>query len=337
MAKVLICFGTRPEFIKIKSIYDNLIKNSNIDCNLLYIKQHKDIKETFESTYELEIDDIGNNRLNNIVASILVKMEKIPEHDYYIVQGDTATAYAIGLYVFNGKRKLIHIEAGLRSYDLEHPYPEEFYRYSLSKIANIHFCPTENNKDNLLKEGIAENIYVVGNTVIDLVKSYNFTKSYQNIVPITLHRRENWGQIKEYLENIDIVAKKYSHIQFIYFIHMNPMMEKFTENIKYIKIRQPLDHKQFVKILYESLFIISDSGGQQEECSYIGKKIICCREKTERPEALEKYSILCPNPKDIENKINDILINYNVEGSDIFGNGLTYKNICDILIEKVFV
>jgi UDP-N-acetylglucosamine 2-epimerase (non-hydrolysing) len=220
MNKILICFGTRPEFIKVKSLIDNL-KN----IKTCFTGQHKDLLKNIKVDYELNMDDnISENRLNNIMANIFKYSYIFDDIDYVLVQGDTTTACAIALSAFNHGKKIIHLEAGLRSCDLKDPFPEEMNRQVISRIADIHLCPTEFNKQNLEKENVSGKIYVVGNTGLD-----NIDKSgceYGNQVLITMHRRDNHEIMDKWFEEIEKIANKYPEIEFMIPLHPNPNVQK---------------------------------------------------------------------------------------------------------------
>ena len=319
MSTFIIVFGTRPEYLKICEL-TKLINNSK----LCWIKQHNNIKENITADYILNFSEYTDNRLNNIIINTLILLNTIPLFDYYIIQGDTATAYATSLFAFQNKKKIIHIEAGLRSFDMFNPYPEEFYRINISKMANIHFCPTEHNKQNLLNENIKNNIFVVGNTIIDIVKKYNFSISYDNFIIITYHRRENWDNYHLFLEKINNLKQYYNSIHFIFIKHPNKDLSQLTEKyLQNIEIIDPMNHFDFCKLLSRFKFIISDSGGLQEEACILGKKIICMRKFTERNESVGFNTILCNNIENLDNHFKYINNNYIIEPSFIYGNGNT--------------
>ena len=157
--KLLICFGTRPEYIKVKSLIDNLV-----DIKTCFTGQHSDLLKNIDVDYNLDIKDLTENRLNNIFINIMKNSHIFDDIDYVLVQGDTTSACAIALSAFNNKKKVIHLEAGLRSNNINDPFPEELNRQLISRLTSIHLCPTLFNKNNLLNENIKENIYIVGNT-----------------------------------------------------------------------------------------------------------------------------------------------------------------------------
>lgn len=327
--KLLICYGTRPEYIKIKPLL-KVLKNK-INYKVLFVKQHSDIISFARYDYELVIENKTENRLNNILYSIYKNFNIPKDITHILVQGDTATAYGLALAAFNSKIKIIHLEAGLRTYDLENPYPEEAYRQMISRISDINLCPTENNKNNLIKEKVKGLNFVVGNTVLDnLVK---IKTTYSNKILITLHRRENHNIIDKYFDELSKIASENKELEFIFPIHPNPNVKKYQHLLKNIKVIEPLEYEDLLKILANIRFAISDSGGIQEECSFLNKKVIVCRKTTERQESLEKHSFICRHPKELRNIFNKIKVNYKVNKPCPFGDGKTSHKILDILLK----
>jgi UDP-N-acetylglucosamine 2-epimerase (non-hydrolysing) len=320
----LICFGTRPEYIKVQSLINNL-KN----VKTCFTGQHTDLLQNINVDFSLNIAEQTNNRLNNIIVNTLLDSTIFQDINYVIVQGDTTSALSIALSAFNNKIKVIHLEAGLRTYNREDPYPEELNRQLISRIANIHLCPTELNKCNLIKEGITDNIYVTGNTGLDNIDKTNVF--YGNKIIITLHRRDNHDIMNKWFEVIEKLANTHSELKFILPIHPNPNVQKHRNILNKVIVIDPLNHNEMINLLKECKFIISDSGGIQEEASFLNKRIIICRKDTERPEVLETHGILCDSPNKLENIFNDININYIVDKHCPFGNGKSYKNIIDII------
>lgn len=329
---ILVCFGTRPEYIKVKSLIDNL---SNV--KICFTGQHTDLIKNVKIDYQLEIDDhFSKNRLNCIVGSVLRYDKIFHDVDYVLVQGDTSSALAIALSAFNYGKKVIHLEAGLRTHNILSPYPEELNRQLISRITSIHLCPTELNKLNLLNEKVGGEIYVTGNTGLDNIiyeKPY-----YGDKVLITLHRRDNHNIMDKWFSSLAKIAKKYSSLQFILPIHPNPNVQKhrcLLSDIKNLSVCEPLGHDKVVDIVKECLFIISDSGGLQEEASYLHKKIVICREMTERPEVLGECGTLCKNPDDLENMVDEIYTDYKIDDSYVcpFRDPVTpaWKIILDVL------
>ena len=320
MSKILICFGTRPEFIKVKSLINNL---TNIKT--CFIKQHTTLLNDITVDYIINFDHFTDNRLNNIFINILKNSYIFNDIDYVLVQGDTSTACAIALSAFHNNKKIIHLEAGLRSNNKYDPYPEELNRQIISRIADIHLCPTEFNKENLIKEGIKDNIYVVGNTGLDNIDRSNCR--YNNQVLITLHRRDNHEIMDKWFNEIEKIANKYEYIEFLIPLHPNPNVQKHRDIFKKVKIIEPMNHTEIIEYIKKCKFIISDSGGLQEECSFLNKKIIVCRKTTERPESLNIHSILCDESYKLESLTEQIIDNYKIDEICPYGEGDSWKKI----------
>jgi UDP-N-acetylglucosamine 2-epimerase (non-hydrolysing) len=316
MKSIAVFIGTRPELIKCMP----LINSSSIYVPV-FVEQHSDmLSDIYKSSkYNIIISETSNNRLNNIIVSILKSDIFNIKWDAIMVQGDTAVAFAAALYAFNKGIKVIHLEAGLRTYNNEHPYPEEGYRKMIDAIANVALCPSNNSADNLKCEKFSGDIYIVGNTVIDAIKSYNLKPFIGNKVIITLHRRENWYQIKDFFIICELLANKYNNLEFILPIHPNPIIKKYENMFKKVKVVNPLTHFEMSKLLEEANCIITDSGGIQEEAVYLGKHIFCCRKVTERVELIDKYITFTEDPIKLKNlfKPQEILLPYCL----IYGNG----------------
>lgn len=328
MTNILICFGTRPEYIKVKSLIDNL---PNIKT--CFTGQHKDLLNNINADFKLDInDEISENRLNNIICNIMKYSEIFDNIDYVLVQGDTTTACAMALSAFNHGKKVIHLEAGLRSGDPKDPYPEEMNRQIISRIADIHLCPTEFNKQNLEKENVSDKIYVVGNTGLDNINDIDC--EYKNQVLITMHRRDNHDIMDQWFNEIEIIANKYPNIEFMIPLHPNPNVQKHKHIFKKVKVCEPMSHTQIIDYLKKCKFVISDSGGLQEECSYLNKKIIVCRKKTDRPETIGINSIICEKPEKLEEIINNIITNFEVNAECPYGDGKSWKKIKKVFIKN---
>ena len=222
--KILAVYGTRPEFLKIKPILQK-----NVKIKTLFIKQHTDIIDFGKSDHEIQIENICENRLNSIFSEIFLKAEKIiKKFDAVLIQGDTATVAATALLAFHLKKKIYYIEAGLRTYDLENPYPEEGYRQIVSRISDLNFCPTKISQKNLKKETVKGKAFVVGNTSLDNIKSIK--SSYKNQILITLHRNENLNIIDDWLKQIDAIASENKNIEFLFPAHPNPKIIEAAKN-----------------------------------------------------------------------------------------------------------
>jgi UDP-N-acetylglucosamine 2-epimerase len=237
----------------------------------------------------------------------------------------------MGMSAYNNGIKIIHLEAGLRTYDFENPYPEEANRQLISRISDINLCPTELNKQNLIDEKVRGDNYVVGNTVLDNLVMYRDRCEYTNKVLITLHRRENHEIIEKYFEILSEVASKYPELEFILPLHPNPNVNKHKAILENINVVDPLNHKDLLNILIKCKFVISDSGGIQEECSFLNKKVIVCRNITERPESVGIHSFMCNDPKKIYKMVEDINNDYEVNEPCPYGDGESVDKILNIL------
>jgi UDP-N-acetylglucosamine 2-epimerase (non-hydrolysing) len=325
---LLVCFGTRPEYIKIKPLIEQF--KGVIPYKLLFTGQHIDLLQNFDDIKKLNIID-GPNRLDSIVNSIL-NNEKIFENvSSVLIQGDTTSAFSIALAAFHRKIKIIHLEAGLRTYNRFHPYPEEFNRRSISAMADIHLCPTQLTFDNLHKEGITDGVYLVGNTVLDNL--INISPTYDDKVLVTLHRRENHDIMEQWFDKIDSIAKKYSNLEFILPIHPNPNVQKHKHLLKYVKVVEPMKYDECIEYLAKCKLVITDSGGIQEESSFFKKKCIVCREHTERSEGVGTFSTLV-NPNNIEKIFDKLIKDYIIDIQCPYGDGKSSQRILNILRVK---
>jgi UDP-N-acetylglucosamine 2-epimerase (non-hydrolysing) len=324
----LVCYGTRPELIKLFPIIEEL-KKTNTPFRTLFTGQHKDLIKDFKSLsgdpdYVLdEVMEHGQS-LNSLVSKIINKSDSIISSKDFrvIVQGDSSTSYAAALSAFNNNKQIIHIEAGLRTNDLKSPFPEEGNRAMISHIADFHFCPTKESVANLKNEGINKNVFLVGNTIVDsfkiLLDSENTSPEVKNLIDtigeyylVTLHRRENrsrnfeniWSQLNEISKNKNI----------IYITHPSvPDSRKKLENT--ITKIDPVKYQEMLFLIKNSKGIISDSGGLQEEAVCAERKILICRDTTERPETIE-----CGYGRLVGTKI--------IENMDFFEDSKNDKNL----------
>ena len=296
---ILISFGTRPEYIKIKPLLTAM--NGVIDYKLLFTGQHEDLLKHIEGD-NIERMRIGEskNRLDAIVSSIL-SQERSPSFEnvtHVLVQGDTTSAFAVALSGFHRKLRVIHLEAGLRTYDLKNPYPEEFNRQAISRLAALNLCPTEEAAKNLKAELAPGEIHVVGNTVLDNL--IDIKPQSENRVVITMHRRENHHIMDKWFGALDNVAKENPELEFILPIHPNPHVYKHKNMLQYVNVVEAMEYEKFINLLATSRLIITDSGGLQEESSFFRKKCIVCRKTTERVEGMGVFSTLCENPSELK-------------------------------------
>jgi UDP-N-acetylglucosamine 2-epimerase len=237
------------------------------------------------------------------------------------------------LATYNRKIKLIHLEAGLRTYDLENPYPEESYRQIISRISSINLCPTNVSFNNLTNEKVSGKTYVVGNTVLDNLIDLKEKSNYGDDVLVTLHRRENHDIMDRWFLELNKLSKKSPNINFILPIHPNPNVQKYKNILdKKIKVVNPLSHGDLIKILLNCKFVITDSGGIQEEATFLNKKSIVCRKTTERPEGISTgHLFLCNETKNLDELVYIINKNYYINNECPYGNGTSSKQIIEIL------
>jgi UDP-N-acetylglucosamine 2-epimerase (non-hydrolysing) len=283
----------------------------------------------------LSIDDNNIDRLCCIGEQILLKLPNyISDSTHIIVQGDTSTAFYSALCAFQLKKKIIHVEAGLRTYDLEKPFPEEAYRQMISRIADINFTPHDDSCKILIEEKVSGKIMNVGNTILDLIHSYNLDCCMNNSVMITFHRRENWDKIDILLNGLKKLVKKIPNMKYIWYLHHNPVLqEKVRESIKdfpSIEIQKPCNHKEFTKQIASANFLITDSGGIQEEASFLGKHCIVLRASTERSHIPKEYITVLEDYSRLD-EIYDYLPRKILEPCNVYGYGRTCKLIVDNL------
>lgn len=340
----LITYGTRPEIIKIFPLIKKF-KEQNIQFLTLFSGQHKDLYDNFKDLipkpdFILENIMEHNQTLNKLSSKILFNIDKILiENDnitHIIVQGDTTTAFSIALAGFNHKKKIIHLEAGLRTYNKYSPFPEEMNRKLISNIADIHLCPTDISVSNLNTENIYDNVYLVGNTIVDSFNYiynnssipsniYNLTKNIiNNYYLVTLHRRENRGtKIINMWEQLNSLSNQYN---FIYITHPSLSESKTYLNDKIIKL-EPQDYISMIFLIQNSNGIITDSGGLQEEAVCAKKKVLICRDTTERPETITSNW-----GKLINDNIIDNISFFNIENTDKLPNPYG-ENVCEKIIQ----
>ena len=329
---ILIGFGTRPEYIKIKPLMDEF--DGKIDYKLLFTGQHTDLLSGIKAQVEkLQISD-GINRLDSIVSSIMNNDEIFDGVDAVLVQGDTTSALSLALAAFHRKIKVIHLEAGLRTYDLENPYPEEFNRQAISRLSGINLCPTQESYDNLMSERVSGSCYVVGNTVLDNI--VHIEPKYTNKVVVTMHRRENHDLIPEWFSILDRVAEEMKDLEFILPIHPNPNVNKHRDILKHVKVVDPMQYDDFIQLLAECKFVVTDSGGLQEESSFFRKKCIVCRKTTERIEGMGVFSFLCMDTEGLRGLISWVDADHIPDSDEAcpYGNGQSAKAIRIILKEQ---
>ena len=311
--KIGIVFGTRPEAIKVAPVYHEL-KNNGIDVKAVVTGQHKEmlyqVLDLFDikPDYDLEIMKQGQG-LSELTGRLMLKLDKVmkkEKFDYVLVQGDTTSVLAGALSAFYNQIPVGHIEAGLRTGNIYSPFPEEANRKLVGTITDIHFAPTDVNVENLLKEGYPkEKILKVGNTVIDALYwvKQNKQKDLEEIkkkygienkkyILLTMHRRENWGKpMEETLRAVRDYLEKHEDLYLVFPMHLNPLVRevahKILDSFERKILIEPLEYLEFIAVMDGAHYIMTDSGGVQEEAPSLGKPTLVLRDTTERPEAIE--------------------------------------------------
>jgi UDP-N-acetylglucosamine 2-epimerase (non-hydrolysing) len=333
---ILVSYGTRPEYIKLKPVID-LLKENNYPTKVLFTGQHLDLLPSNTKDLidiELKIEE-GPHRLDSIVESTMNNDFIFEGIKYVMVQGDTTSAFSIALAGFHRNIPVIHLEAGLRTYDNNNPFPEEFNRQAISRMASTHLCPTILDYNNLVNEKSQGQKYVVGNTVLDNLKGMDVI--YNNKVLITMHRRENHEKMDEWFKSFEEIAAENPRLNFIFISHPNPNVQKHLSLLKNVEIVDPIPYNKFIEELAACRFVITDSGGIQEESSFLRKKSIVCRHKTERISGVGTFSSLCLHPEDLKRLVNDIAANFKVDPSleCPYGTGHSAEKIFNIIKEMM--
>ena len=372
MHKIMLIFGTRPEAIKMLPLYNEIRKLKQFEVLVCVTGQHRgmldQVLNLFEVVPDFDLDIMQSGQdLTDVTTKILQGLRNLFEKvspDLVLVHGDTATTFAASLACYFQKIKVGHIEAGLRTHDLYSPWPEEGNRRLTSVLSNLNFAPTASAKLNLLNEGFnEESIFVTGNTVIDalyfvinkiennidmnesLSKFFSFLDLNKKLILITGHRRENFGKgFENICSAISQLADIYPDIQFVYPMHLNPNVrepvQKYLSSKSNIFLIEPLDYLPFVYLMNNSYFILTDSGGIQEEAPALGKPVLLMRDTTERPEAVESGTVKLVGT-DIEKIIeyacklidnNDLYNNMSL-ASNPYGNGDSSATILHAITE----
>ncbi|MBE6963110.1 MAG: UDP-N-acetylglucosamine 2-epimerase (non-hydrolyzing) [Ruminococcaceae bacterium] len=310
--RVVSVFGTRPEAIKMCPLVKELASRPEIESLCCVTAQHRQMLDSVLEVFEVKPDydlDIMTPRqtLSTITSKCLLGMEEAIaalKPDMILVHGDTSTTFAGALAAFYHQVPVGHVEAGLRTYDKYSPYPEEMNRKLVTSIADLYFCPTVNNKNNLVKEGVENGIFVTGNTVIDALKTtvredYVFATEELNRLPynekkvilVTCHRRENYG---EPMRNIFLalrqIAETHRDVELVYPVHLSPVVreaaDEYLRGAPRIHLIEPLPADEMHNLMARCYMVMTDSGGLQEEAPALGKPVLVMRRETERPEAI---------------------------------------------------
>ena len=361
MKKIMIVFGTRPEAIKMCPLANELKAKENIKTVVCVTGQHRQmldqVLEAFNVVPDYDLSIMKDKQtLFDITTSILNKIREVLERekpDVVLVHGDTSTTFATALACFYLQIPVGHVEAGLRTYNIYSPYPEEFNRQAVSIISKYNFAPTELSKSNLIKEGKAEGtIFVTGNTAIDALKTTvraDYTHAQlewskgSRLIMITAHRRENLGQpMHNMFRAIRRVMDEHSDIKALYPIHMNPIVRQAADEelrgCDRIRIIEPLDVLDFHNFLNQSYLILTDSGGIQEEAPSLGKPVLVMRDTTERPEGIKAgtLKLVGTDEETIYQEFSSLLsdkLEYEkmAQARNPYGDGFACKRIADLL------
>ena len=361
MKKIMVVFGTRPEAIKMCPLVNELKSRKNIETVVLVTGQHRQmldvVLKAFSVVPEYDLSIMKQNQtLFDITTGILNSIKEVLEKerpDIVLVHGDTTTSFVTALACFYMQIPVGHVEAGLRTYNIYSPYPEEFNRQAVGIIAKYNFAPTELSKENLLREGKnPDTIFVTGNTAIDALKTTikpEYTHSElewaadSRLIMITAHRRENLGEpMQNMFRAIRRIIEEYPDIKAIYPIHLNPAVRETADKIlsgcERIRIIEPLDVLDFHNFLSRSYLILTDSGGIQEEAPSLGKPVLVMRDTTERPEGIKAgtLKLVGTNEETIYNEFKNLLENKEEylkmsRASNPYGDGFACKRIADIL------
>lgn len=322
-----IFYGTRPEYIKLLPVL-RALNDRNIEYKLVQIQQHTDLIRDCEFDFTFKVEQGEVNRLNDIFHAALGVNLKC--YKYVMVQGDTSTAVAVALSAFNQGVPVMHVEAGLRTYDKSNPYPEETNRRIISALASVHYCPTDFDVSNLLDEGFRDDeIVLTGNTVIDNLRGREATKG--NTIIVTMHRRENQPHLREWFSQIEALACEHPDYEFIFPMHPSPQVQKHRDIFNQVQVIDPVDHETMLDMIASCHCVITDSGGMQEECSFFRKRCFVCRAVTERPCAGQ---VLCKTPGILHKKFNsDVKIEF--DRPTPFGDGYAGEKIAEDIQRRV--
>lgn len=363
MKKILLVFGTRPEAIKMCPLVNELKLRENIITKVCVTGQHRQMLDQVLDAFNVVPDyDLtimkDKQTLFDITTNILTRIKEVLEAekpDVVLVHGDTSTTFVTALACFYLQIPVGHVEAGLRTYNIYSPYPEEFNREAVGIISQYNFAPTEVSKQNLIREGKRpETVFVTGNTVIDALKTtvredYHHPElewaSDSRLILLTAHRRENLGDpMHSMFRAIRRIVDETPDVKVIYPIHMNPAVRKAADeelgNDERIHIIEPLDVLDFHNFMARSYLILTDSGGIQEEAPSLGKPVLVMRDTTERPEGIEAgtLKLVGTDEEVIYREFKKLLTDKEEyekmsKASNPYGDGFACKRIADVLME----
>ena len=315
--KVMSIFGTRPEAIKMAPLVMHLQSRPEFQSICCLTGQHREMLDSVMQIFRLKADydlQIMQTRqtLSSITSRTLLGMDSVLEEakpDLILVHGDTSTTFAGALAAFYHKIPVGHVEAGLRTWDKYSPYPEEMNRTLVGDIAELHFCPTQNNRDNLLREGLRGEMFLTGNTVIDAMQTtvrpdYVFqTKALNDldftgrrVITLTCHRRENYGKpMENVMQAVKALVERHEDVEVVYPVHLSPVVRECAFGIlgglPRVHLIDPIDVEEMHNLMARSYLVMTDSGGLQEEAPALGKPVLVLRRETERPEAVRAGAV----------------------------------------------
>ncbi|MEN9723584.1 MAG: hypothetical protein RJB38_1570 [Pseudomonadota bacterium] len=305
MKSVSLIVGTRPEVIKMAPVYRALKQKTEFQTSLICTGQHRELLDQALRAFDLKPDTdlrvmTPNQTLSSLTSILLVKLEEVfrrQRPDLVLVHGDTTTCFSTALSCFYHGIPIAHVEAGLRTYRLDSPFPEEFNRQSVARLAELHFAPDEDARANLIREGINDSkIRVTGTTAIDSVRTIQSQGSPLHdsspLSLITLHRREQGAeQLRQMLLGIREAAHLHSNMTFIYPLHPNPLVREVAQRTlggaRNIRLTDPIEYREFIGLLSQASLVVTDSGGIQEEAACLGRRTLVLRERSERTNGLE--------------------------------------------------
>lgn len=364
--KVALVFGTRPEAIKMAPLVKEVQKREELEAITIVTAQHRQMLDQVLELFEIVPDyDLNlmkpNQNLWGLTSDVLLQTKELYEKvkpDIVLVHGDTTTAGAAALSAYYARIPIGHVEAGLRTFNKDYPFPEEINRVLVDAVCDMHFCPTEGSVENIKNSGIktSNSLYKTGNTVIDALL-YTVENKEANLdfigldpdlktVLLTSHRRENFGKpLEEICDAVIDLINNNKDIQIVYPVHLNPNVQNTVraklEGIDRVKLIDPLDYAPFATLMKKSHIILTDSGGVQEEAPSLGVPVLVLRDETERPEALEYgcVKLVGAHRDKIVSTVQKLLddkefYNSMKQAANPYGDGLASKRIADAIVER---
>lgn len=315
--KVMSIFGTRPEAIKMAPLVQELSRRAGIESLCCVTAQHREMLDSVLHIFGLMPDfDLNimepRQTLSTITTKCLLGLEGVFQRarpDLVLVHGDTSTAFSAALAAYYGQIRVGHVEAGLRTYDKYSPFPEEMNRTLVGDLADLHFCPTPANRENLRREGIEKGVFLTGNTVIDAMATtvrpgFRFSTEVLNeldyrgkkVIAVTCHRRENYGESMEHImAALRHIAETYPEVELVYPVHLSPVVQEVAhrhlDGLANVHLIPPVDVEEMHNLMARCFMVMTDSGGLQEEAPALGKPVLVLRKETERPEAVRAGTV----------------------------------------------